>query len=151
MLVQVGQFTEAGADLLGAAGPLVYATTTALVLAVILRNWPLTGIPIVAAGATSNLAAIVANGGWMPSDPGALASAGIVPGPGPSNGIVLDEPALRPLTDIFAIPAGLPLANVFSVGDVLIGLGLVVAIAAAMRRGADPGTAAGISEARPPV
>ena len=48
------------------------------------------------------------------------------------------NPAVRPLTDIFAIPAGLPLANVFSVGDVLIGLGIVVVIAAAMRRGGNP-------------
>lgn len=133
LLLQTGLFTEAGADLVGAAGPPAYAGSTAVVLAVVLRNWRLRGLPIVAAGTASNLAAIAANGGWMPSDPSALAAAGIVPGPGPSNGIVLEDPALQPLTDIFAIPAGLPLANVFSVGDVLIGLGVVVTIAAAMR------------------
>jgi hypothetical protein len=43
------------------------------------------------------------------------------------------EPALRPLTDVFAIPSAVPLANVFSIGDVLIGLGLATAIALAMR------------------
>jgi hypothetical protein len=42
------------------------------------------------------------------------------------------------LTDIFAIPAGLPFANVFSVGDVLIAVGIVIAIAIGMQRG-DPG------------
>jgi hypothetical protein len=46
----------------------------------------------------------------------------------------LENPALEPLTDIFAIPASLPLANVFSIGDVLIGVGIVIVIAAAMRR-----------------
>ena len=47
----------------------------------------------------------------------------------------MSDPALRPLTDVYALPAGFPLANVFSVGDVLIGVGIAVTIAAAMRRG----------------
>ena len=37
----------------------------------------------------------------------------------PFEGVVTAEPALGPLTDRFALPAWLPLANVFSVGDVL--------------------------------
>ena len=53
-----------------------------------------------------------------------------------SNSAVVADPALAPLTDIFAIPAGLPLANVFSVGDVLIAVGIVATIAIGMRRGA---------------
>ena len=36
--------------------------------------------------------------------------------------------------DIFALPSWLPFANVFSIGDVLIGLGIVAAIVIAMRR-----------------
>jgi hypothetical protein len=88
---------------------------------------------IVALGAALNLAAISANGGAMPADPAALALAGL-DGPGShTNSVVLAEPALRPLTDIFAIPAAWPLANVFSVGDVLIGVGIVAVIALAMR------------------
>ena len=59
----------------------------------------------------------------------------MAPGDGPSNSIVIGDPALAPLTDIYALPAGIPLANVFSAGDVLIALGVVVAIAAAMRSG----------------
>jgi hypothetical protein len=43
---------------------------------------------------------------------------------------------LAPLTDIFALPPLLPFANVFSIGDVLISLGVAIAIAAGMRRGA---------------
>ena len=83
-------------------------------------------------GAGCNLAAIVANGGWMPADADALASVGGLPA-GASNSIVVADPALGPLTDLFALPAALPLANVFSVGDVLIGAGVAVTIALAMR------------------
>ena len=48
-------------------------------------------------------------------------------GEGYSNSVVLADPALRPLTDIFATPAWLPLSNVFSIGDVLISVGLGLA------------------------
>jgi hypothetical protein len=76
----------------------------------------------------------------MPASAAAIAAAGL-DGPGEhTNSVVLDNPALEPLTDIFAIPASWPLANVFSVGDVLIGLGIVVVIASAMRARA-PGSA----------
>ena len=44
-------------------------------------------------------------------------------------------PRCGPLTDIFALPAWLPLANVFSIGDVLIGVGIAATIALAMRAG----------------
>jgi hypothetical protein len=92
------------------------------------------GLAVVALGAAANLAAIVANGGYMPADPGALALAGETVGPGYSNSVVLAEPALRPLTDLYALPAGVPFASVFSVGDLLIAVGITLAIAAAMRR-----------------
>ena len=42
---------------------------------------------------------------------------------------------LQLLTDVFAVPAWVPFANVFSVGDVLIAVGIAWAIAATMRRG----------------
>ena len=74
----------------------------------------------------------------MPANPGALASLGGEVDPGYSNSVVLADPALRPLTDIFAMPAWLPFANVFSIGDVLIGAGIGIAIAVAMRRGEAP-------------
>jgi hypothetical protein len=89
----------------------------------------------VVVGTVSNLAAIVANGGIMPADRGAATLAGIEHGPGFSNSAIVDSPALQPLTDIFALPAAIPLANVFSIGDVLIGLGIAIAIASGMRLG----------------
>ena len=41
---------------------------------------------------------------------------------------------LAPLTDIFALPTWLPFTNIFSIGDLLIGVGVVVVIVTAMRR-----------------
>lgn len=131
-------FTEAGATIAGPAGPGLYVASTAAVLVTVLRNIRLTGMPVVAIGSLSNLAAVIANGGVMPTTAAALAAAGLV-GPGTyTNSAVLASPALGPLTDVYAIPAGLPLANVFSVGDVLIALGIALVIAAAMRRSATP-------------
>lgn len=133
LAVQVLLFTPTGDAVAGDLGPAIYLGSTAAVFVAVLRNWRLAGMPIVALGALSNLVAIAANGGAMPADPAALARAGL-DGPGAhTNSVVVADPALQPLTDIFAIPAGVPLANVFSVGDVLIGLGIVVVIAASMR------------------
>jgi Family of unknown function (DUF5317) len=132
LLVQVVLFSPAG-DTVGAAGGSIYVISTAAVLVAVVRNRRLTGMPIVALGALSNLAAIVTNGGAMPADPAALSLAGLSE-KGHTNSVVVADPALRPLTDVFAAPAWFPLANVFSIGDVLIAVGIAVALAAAMRR-----------------
>jgi len=131
---QVVLFSGAVDDRLGGWGPALYVGSTAIVLIAVLANLAIPGLPLVALGAASNLAAIVANGGYMPTDPAANATAGIEPDGGFSNSVVSDAPALRPLTDIFAIPEGVPLANVFSIGDVLIAVGIAIAIAVSMRR-----------------
>ena len=118
-------------------GEAIYVASTGAVLVAVWRNLAIPGLALVAIGAISNLAAIVANLGVMPTTAEALATAGLGPDDAFSNSAVLADPALAPLTDIFAIPAGVPLANVFSIGDVLIALGIVVTIAVGMRRG-DP-------------
>src|SRR5262249_41817666 len=103
-------------------------------------NIGLPGIPLVVVGAASNLIAILANGGYMPADPAALAAVGHTLGEGYSNSAVLQHVELQPLTDIFALPHWLPFTNVFSVGDVLIGVGGAWLVVATMRR--DPGISA---------
>jgi len=118
---------------LGDAARWIYVASTALVVVVVLANLRLPGLPIVLLGAVSNTAAIVANGGSMPASPAALAALGGTVNNGPTNSIVVEHPALEPLTDIFAMPAWIPFANIFSIGDVLIAIGVAVAIAAAMR------------------
>lgn len=138
LLVQLVLFTAFGDSLAGDLGPAIYIGSTVAVLVAVVRNWRLAGMPIVAGGSLSNLVAIIANGGFMPADPEALRIAGFT-GPGDhTNSVVLADPAFRPLTDIFALPAGVPLANVFSVGDVLIGVGILAVIVAAMRTRAEP-------------
>jgi len=134
LLVQVVLFTDAVAARVGDAGPLLYVGSSLVALIAVLRNTRLAGIPIVALGAMSNLAAIVANGGYMPASPTALAALGKVEPTIYSNSAVVATPALEPLTDVFALPSWLPLANIFSVGDVLIAVGVAVAIVLPMRR-----------------
>ena len=88
------------------------------------------GVPLVAVGMVSNLAAILTNGGHMPALPSALRAAGhyFVQN---RNSAMLSNPNLGWLVDRWAAPAWVPYANVFSVGDVLIATGgLVFALAA---------------------
>jgi hypothetical protein len=119
-------------------GAAIYIASTAAVLVAVVRNLRIPGMALVALGALSNLAAVVANGGIMPTTEAAMATAGLDPLDGFSNSAVVADPALAPLTDIYALPAWVPLANVFSVGDVLIGLGIVVVIASGMRSRSNP-------------
>ena len=119
--------------------PLLYIATTAVVLAVVIANRDLPGLRIVAVGAICNLAAILANGGYMPASREALEFAGLSATEDVANSIVVANPALGFLTDIFALPAFFPLANVFSVGDLLIALGIARTIAWGMTR--QPSTA----------
>jgi lipoprotein signal peptidase len=105
-----------------------------VVIVSVLLNLRIPGMALVALGAISNLVAIVLNGGYMPADAGAMAALGKTAPTTYSNSAIVAEPVLKPLTDIFALPTWLPFHNVFSVGDVLIAVGVVVVIVAAMRR-----------------
>ena len=142
MTIQLALFAAPMAAQIGQAGPYIYVGSSLLVLAAVIRNSHLPGLPIVALGAISNLVAIAANGGYMPASGAALAAQGRVAPTVYSNSATIVQPVFAPLTDIFAMPAGIPAANVFSVGDVLIGVGVAMAIAASMRqarrRGLDP-------------
>jgi Family of unknown function (DUF5317) len=95
----------------------------------VVANWRLPGMPLVALGGAMNLLAIGVNGGVMPASPSALAGAGLPVQPsGFHNSAVLPDPRLEFLGDVFFIPASWPLSNVFSFGDVLIGLGVAWAL-----------------------
>lgn len=139
LLAQVVLFSGPVAARIGDLGPTVYVATTGIVLVAVIRNWRLPGIPIAAVGAASNLLAIVANGGYMPAGRSALAALGKLEPTVYSNSALMPDPVLAPLTDIFALPRWLPGANIFSIGDVLIGVGIATAIVLAMRAAArDP-------------
>jgi hypothetical protein len=133
-LAQVVLFTDAVAERVGDAGPVIYVATTALVGAAVLRNIRLPGVPLIVLGALSNLAAILANGGYMPATPDAMASLGKGAPTIYSNSAVVPDPGLPWLIDRFALPHGVPFANVFSVGDILLAVGVFVLVVSAMRR-----------------
>lgn len=104
----------------------------ACLLAVFLANRRLTGMPIAGAGMMLNLAAILANGGHMPALPGAMRDAGLTYTGVHNNSVAEAHPHLSWFVDRWAAPDWLPWGNVFSAGDVLIGIGAVVLIASAM-------------------
>src|SRR5262245_13544521 len=99
LALQVALFSPLGDVVPADIGRAAYVLATVVVALVVLVNRTVPGLPIVAVGAIANLVAIVANGGAMPADPGAVAAAGIRLDD-PANSVVLADPALRPLTDI---------------------------------------------------
>jgi Family of unknown function (DUF5317) len=106
-----------------------HVATYALAAYAIARNLSLPYIWLVALGGALNLAAILANGGVMPASPAALERAGLDMKPGEfTNSDAVEDPQLGFLGDVLAIPAGVPGANVFSVGDVLLLLGGFLAL-----------------------
>ena len=78
-------------------------------------------------GAASNGITIALNDGTLPARAGAMRTAGLpIAADSFANSGVLTHPKLWFLGDVFAVPASWPLANVFSVGDVLILTGVTL-------------------------
>ena len=71
----------------------------------------------------------------MPVSEAAFAALGSGPNAGYTNSSIVADPALEPLTDVYSLPTWLPFANVCSIGDVFIAIGVVIVIVAAMRSG----------------
>jgi Family of unknown function (DUF5317) len=87
---------------------------------------------VVALGGLLNFFAIAANGGVMPASRGALETAGLSVQSGSfANSDLVEGANVWFLGDVFAVPAGWPGANVFSVGDVLMLLGAMLVLHAA--------------------
>ena len=101
-----------------------HSCTYALLAWFAVANFGLRRLLPLYAGLALNALAILANGGRMPVAPEAARAAGV----DTFRSVSASAPHLRFLGDVFAIPKQLPLANVFSVGDVLIGLGAMAFI-----------------------
>lgn len=94
----------------------------------LLANLEIAGMWLVGVGAGSNMLALIANSGVMPASEKALATAGLsTTSTGFVNSTAVPDAQVAFLGDIFAIPQSWPLNNVFSIGDVLILLGGLVA------------------------
>lgn len=114
-----------------------------LLLPVVWCNRRSPGLALIGLGLALNLAVMVANGGFMPITPEAVARIGhqhlIVQLGGVermsgSKGIVLprEETALWVLSDIFIIPPPFPVASAFSLGDALVAVGAFILLQRAM-------------------
>lgn len=102
----------------------IHVGTYVILVAFIVLNRHVPGSRLIAFGTACNLTAIVANGGSMPASRNALESAGKhIPDVAFQNSAFLSDPKLLFLGDIFWVPEGWPLANVFSVGDIVIVIG----------------------------
>ena len=82
-------------------------------------------------GMALNLAAILANRGTMPVRLAAMHDAGRIDAV-QANSTAMSDPSMPWLVDRWAAPDWIPLANVFSVGDVIIAVGAVVIVLAGM-------------------
>ena len=93
-------------------------------------NRRIPGIGVIALGGAANLVAIASNGGVMPASRAALRTAGISASTHGAfrNSAAVAHPHVAWLGDVFAIPKGWPLANVFSLGDALLIVGMAVLV-----------------------
>jgi hypothetical protein len=137
LAVQLVLFAPPVAERIGAVGAPLYVASTLAVLAALLRNLEQPGFTLIAIGAVANLIAILSNGGAMPSDPDAwLALTGVpaLPVSHFSNSVLIGPGTNFPfLGDVFVLPRPWPFANVFSIGDVLVGIGAAWFLIRAMR------------------
>ncbi|GIE94463.1 DUF5317 domain-containing protein [Paractinoplanes rishiriensis] len=93
----------------------------------VIANRHLPGVLLIGFGGGLNGLTISLNGGTLPASESALRAVGRATETGDfTNSGVLADPKLPWLGDVFATPAWLPGNNVFSVGDVVIWVGIVL-------------------------
>lgn len=127
LVLQVVIISVISKQMLGWRGQAVELASYVLAVAFLVINRRVPWLWLVGLGGLCNLVAIGANAGVMPASPVALRAAGRVRHPGQfMNSTVLSHPHLAWLGDNFSVPRTLPLANVFSVGDVLLAIGTLL-------------------------
>jgi hypothetical protein len=132
--IQVGVLSVFARYLGGWPGNVIHLGTYALVAVFVLSNRAIPGVRLMGLGGGMNLAAIIANGGVMPASATAWEIAGHADKTGFANSMPVSDPRLLWFGDVFAIPAGWPFANVFSIGDVLLVLGVMWMVHRTCRR-----------------
>jgi hypothetical protein len=102
----------------------VHLFSYALLGAFAWSNRQIAGVPVIMLGGALNFIAIAANGGVMPADPDLATH--VSGAEGFINAGAVEHARLLFLGDVVATPDWFPLYNVFSVGDFMIVLGVVV-------------------------
>jgi hypothetical protein len=125
LLVQLVLFLDLGITYPKPLLDVLHLGTYALLAAFALAN--LRVVPLVPAfvGMALNAIAITANGGVMPVAPRAAEAAGIADVLTSRHNVSSETHRLWFLGDVFALPPSFPLANVFSIGDILIAVGMI--------------------------
>jgi hypothetical protein len=122
----VSVFPKVGSEALHTT---VHIGTYVVAALFVVANRRIPWVWLVALGGMLNFTAIAANGGVMPAAPNALEKAGFSLDPaGFTNSGAVSHPHLQFLGDVFWVPSSFPISNVFSVGDVLILLGAMLAM-----------------------
>lgn len=125
----------------------LHLVSYALLLGFVALNWREWGIVAMGVGMLLNLVTISANGGYMPTFLERLRTAGLTSAAAQlercaasqetctyaNNVLTREGTPLWFLGDVFTVPAWVPLANVFSVGDLLLALGLIAYLQAKMQ------------------
>lgn len=124
ILLQVAIISVFASELPFAVASALHLASYGLALAFVWTNRHIGGIRLTVLGGVLNLVAIVANGGVMPASSAALEFAGKpVSSAEFENSTTRADAELAVLGDVFALPDGMPFANVFSIGDILLLVG----------------------------
>ena len=142
-----------GDPIVGSGTAEIHLISYAVLIAFVLANWREWGIVVMGIGMALNVIVIALNGGFMPTTVAQLRQAGLEGSAATfeacrsagqdacthaNNVLMAEGTRLGWLGDVFATPPWLPFANVFSVGDALLMIGLVAYLQAKM--GGNPGT-----------
>lgn len=134
-----------GEPLVPMATGALYLISMGLLVIWVVLNRSVSGMVLIGAGVLLNTAAIAANGGYMPVDPLAAAYAGRIERyatdglPVANNSLATAENVrLWLLTDIFPVHGAIPLANVYSIGDILLTTGISIFCYTVIRGGGQP-------------
>jgi hypothetical protein len=135
-VVQLLIFTSRGESLLGALLPGVYVLTLLMLLAFLLVNRRVFGVPVLLVGLMLNLLVIGANGGLMPADPQALVATGqsshaeelVRDGTAANVVLMSDRTHLNFLGDYIVLPFLGDVGSAYSAGDLLALVGEAVLV-----------------------
>jgi hypothetical protein len=135
--LQLVLFTRLGAGIPTEFSEVLHIASYALLIAFASANLHIRALIPVLLGVTLNAVAIVANGGYMPISEAAAKTVREINDTNVSAG----AEHLRFLGDMFALPPEIPLANTFSIGDLLIGFGMIAFVVVTSLERNDPALA----------